>query len=115
MWWWVVLPPATIFLTLPKIRLGYRNRCLCSRTYGTLLHWGRVVLSIRYWLKNFCQDESAQGITEYGAILAFVSLLVAITFGLMSGSLMPAVSNAFSAVSSQLDKMAAEAASASGS
>jgi len=45
-------------------------------------------------LKRFFSDEEAQGITEYGAILAFVSLLVALTFGFTSGSLLPALSSA---------------------
>ena len=65
------------------------------------------------WLKNLWQDESAQGISEYGAVLALVAILVSITFGLANGSLMPAVSNAFSAISSQLSMMATEAGSAS--
>lgn len=63
--------------------------------------------------KRFCQDESGQGITEYGAIIAFISLLVALTFSASQGSLMPAVSKAFSAVASQLNGLASTASSAS--
>ncbi|MBS1992958.1 MAG: hypothetical protein JSS83_20715 [Cyanobacteria bacterium SZAS LIN-3] len=70
---------------------------------------------VQLWLKQFFDDEQAQGITEYGAIIAFVSLLVALTFGITSGSLMPAISLAFSAVAQQLNSMAATASSASGS
>ena len=58
-------------------------------------------------------DESGQGITEYGAIIAFVSILVALTFGLRSGTLQPAVSKAFSSVSSQLNNLSDTASSSS--
>jgi len=59
------------------------------------------------------RDENGQGITEYGAIIAFVSILVALTFGLSSGSLQPAVSKAFSSVSSQLNNLSDTASSSS--
>jgi Flp pilus assembly pilin Flp len=72
-----------------------------------------VVFRLKSRVQNFWHDESAQGITEYGAVLAMVAVLVAITFGIANGSLMPALSNAFSAVGSILDNMAAEASSAS--
>jgi len=64
-------------------------------------------------IKRYFSDEEAQGITEYGAILAFVSLLVALTFGFTSGSLLPALSAAFKAVASQLNALASAATSAS--
>lgn len=64
-------------------------------------------------IERFICDEGAQGITEYGAILAFVSLLVALTFGFTSGSLLPALSSAFRAVASQLNALASAATSAS--
>jgi len=44
-----------------------------------------------------------QGITEYACILAFVALLVALTFGTTKGQLMPALSAAFSSVASELN------------
>lgn len=52
---------------------------------------------------DFCCDESGQGITEYGAILAFVALLVAVVFSAGQGTLKNAISSAFSAVASQLN------------
>ena len=64
-------------------------------------------------LKTFVCDESGQGITEYGAIIAFVSLLVALTFSAANGSLMPAVSKAFKEVASQLNALSTAASSAS--
>jgi len=83
---------------------------------GEIAHRGITLVSrVHFALTKFLRDESAQGITEYGAILAFVSILVAITFGLTNGSLMPAISLAFSAVSEQLNSMAATASAASGS
>lgn len=62
---------------------------------------------------QFLKNEDGQGITEYGAIIAFVSLLVALTFGAANGSLMPAVSAAFRAVNSQLNALSTAASSAS--
>jgi len=64
-------------------------------------------------IKMFYQDESAQGITEYGAILAFVAILVAVVFSITQGALSSAISKAFSAVVSQLNKLSSAAALAS--
>ncbi len=63
--------------------------------------------------KKFIADESGQGITEYGAILAFVAILVAVVFSITQGALSSAISKAFSAVVSQLNALSAAAASAS--
>jgi Flp pilus assembly pilin Flp len=60
-------------------------------------------------LKRFISDESGQGITEYGAILAFVAVLVALVFAMTSGGLKVAVSNCFSAVVTQLNNLATAA------
>jgi Flp pilus assembly pilin Flp len=54
-------------------------------------------------LKRFISDESGQGITEYGAILAFVAVLVALVFAMTSGGLKAAISNCFSSVVAQLN------------
>lgn len=64
-------------------------------------------------LKTFLQDESGQGITEYGAILAFVAILVAVVFSITQGALTSAISKAFSAVVTQLNRLSAAAGSAS--
>ena len=64
-------------------------------------------------LKQFIHDESGQGITEYGAILAFVAILVAVVFAITQGALAGAISSAFSSVVSQLNKLSSAAASAS--
>ena len=60
-------------------------------------------------LRRFLKDESGQGITEYGAILAFVAVLVALVFSATSGGLRVALSNAFSLVVSTLDTLATSA------
>jgi Flp pilus assembly pilin Flp len=57
-------------------------------------------------LKDFFVEESGQGITEYGAILAFVALIIAIVFG-MQGTFKQALSNAFSSVGNQLNSISA--------
>jgi Flp pilus assembly pilin Flp len=72
-----------------------------------------VVVRVQFWFSSFWKDESAQGITEYGAIIAFVSVLVAIALGIASGQMLPALSAAFSSIAQQLDSMASTAANAS--
>jgi Flp pilus assembly pilin Flp len=56
-------------------------------------------------LNNFINDEAGQGITEYGAILAFVALLVAVVFSFASGTLTSAISQSFSTIVNQLNKL----------
>jgi len=56
------------------------------------------------FIQNFLSDDSGQGITEYGAILAFVALIIAIVFG-MQGTFKQALSNAFSSVGNQLNSI----------
>ncbi|HMY51325.1 MAG: hypothetical protein SFV17_08585 [Candidatus Obscuribacter sp.] len=62
---------------------------------------------------QFVENESGQGITEYGAILAFVAILVAVVFSITQGALSAAISKAFSAVVSQLNALSSAAAAAS--
>lgn len=64
-------------------------------------------------LHDFVTDESGQGITEYGAILAFVAILVALVFSLTQGALKGAICSAFSAVAKQLDNLSSAAGAAS--
>jgi Flp pilus assembly pilin Flp len=61
---------------------------------------------------SFIFDEDGQGITEYGAILAFVAILVALVFSITQGALRGAICAAFSAVVSQLNHLSSAAASA---
>lgn len=56
---------------------------------------------------RFVHDESGQGITEYGAILAFVALLVGVAFGFQS-QLRGAISNAFSQIVAQLNAITSQ-------
>jgi len=62
---------------------------------------------------DFFTNEDGQGITEYGAILAFVAILVAVVFSITQGALTSAISKAFSAVVSQLNHLSSTAGSAS--
>ncbi|HEY9755830.1 MAG TPA: hypothetical protein V6C97_11755 [Oculatellaceae cyanobacterium] len=64
------------------------------------------------FVKRFFEDEQGQGITEYGAILAFVAILVALVFAITSGALRAAISAAFSAVTKQLNLLSAGAGNA---
>jgi len=58
---------------------------------------------------RFISDESGQGITEYGAILAFVATLVGLVFTFAQGQLASAISGAFSSVVSQLNRLNSQA------
>lgn len=62
---------------------------------------------------RFLSDESGQGITEYGAILAFVAILVALVFSITKGALTSAISSAFSSVIRQLNNLSTAAGGAS--
>ncbi len=59
------------------------------------------------------RNRRGQGITEYGAIIAFVAMLVALSFGFTKGSLAPALSAAFSTVKANLNNMSTAAGSSS--
>lgn len=71
------------------------------------------IKSLLNTIRDYVSNEDAQGITEYGAVLCFVSLLVALAFTFTNGSLGNAVMTAFSAVTSQLNNMSSAAASSS--
>ena len=58
----------------------------------------------RLW-RRFVQEDSAQGITAYGAILAFVAVLVALSFGLAHSHLLGSISAAFSSMANQLNTL----------
>ncbi len=64
-------------------------------------------------IDRFIRDESGQGITEYGAILAFVAILVALVFSITQGALSAAISQAFAAVVKQLNALSGAANNAS--
>jgi Flp pilus assembly pilin Flp len=50
-------------------------------------------------------DESGQGMTEYGAVLAMVGIIVAAVFAFANGSFHAAVSQSFSTITSQLSSI----------
>jgi Flp pilus assembly pilin Flp len=56
-------------------------------------------------LKKFIKNESGQGITEYGAVLAFVAFLIAGILATGQGTLGSAVKNAFSATANSLTQL----------
>jgi Flp pilus assembly pilin Flp len=65
------------------------------------------------FISQFVADESGQGITEYGAILAFVAVLVAIMVGVVQGGLKSAISESFSTIVSQLNALNKQSSAAS--
>jgi Flp pilus assembly pilin Flp len=59
------------------------------------------------------RDQRGQGITEYGMIIAFVSILIALAFSWAPGKLAPAVSSAFQCCVDNLNQLAAAGATGS--
>jgi Flp pilus assembly pilin Flp len=57
---------------------------------------------------KFISDDHGQGITEYGAVLALVAILVAISFSLTNGSLTSGIVDAFSSVVAQLNNLSSQ-------
>lgn len=62
-------------------------------------------MNLQKAIAGFVRDESGQGITEYGAVLAFVALLVAVVFGFARGALQTTLSQSFSTIVSQLNAL----------
>ena len=73
-----------------------------------------MVMAFKRLLYLFFKDDSAQGITEYGAVIAMVAVVIAVSFSLTSGALTSGILGAYSAVTMQLNNMSANASSASG-
>ena len=57
----------------------------------------------------FYKKDSGQGMTEYGAMLAFIAALIATTLSIGHGPLGSAIKNAFSVMASNLTQLAAYA------
>ena len=66
-------------------------------------------------IREFIHQEDGQGISEYGALLAFITILIVLVFTFAPEKLGPAVSAAFSSVAQELNDEAAAASAASGS
>lgn len=54
-------------------------------------------------------DDSGQGITEYGAILAFIALLIVLVLGFAQGSTATALQNCYSTIVSTMDTLNSQA------
>ena len=64
------------------------------------------------YIREFFQEEDGQGISEYAAVLAFVSLLIICVFGFTQGSLSFAISQTHSTIVGQFDRLNNATASA---
>lgn len=58
------------------------------------------------------RNQRGQSVTEYGSIVAFVAILVAMLFGISSGTLKAAISGAYSALATQLNNLSTGAGNA---
>ncbi|MDR3615191.1 MAG: hypothetical protein P4L53_16660 [Candidatus Obscuribacterales bacterium] len=74
-----------------------------------------LVRSLRAKLrkKNRKRSKRGQGITEYGAMLAFVAIIVACVFGLTQSSLKKGVSGAYSSMATQLNNLSSASGASS--
>ncbi len=75
-----------------------------------MVHGMLKLSSSKFWRKR--RSKRGQGITEYGAMIAFVAILCALVFSLTNGHLTCALSAAFSGVSSQLNNLSSASSSA---
>jgi Flp pilus assembly pilin Flp len=71
-------------------------------------------MALKRLLHLFFKDESAQGITEYGAVLAMIAVVIAVAFSLTSGQLSSGILAAYSSITTQLNNMSSGAGAASG-
>jgi Flp pilus assembly pilin Flp len=60
-------------------------------------------------LKRFINEDSGQGITEYGCILAFVALLIVLLLSFAQGSMAAALTNAYSIIVSTVNFLDSQA------
>jgi Flp pilus assembly pilin Flp len=65
--------------------------------------------NLLFCLKKFYQEEDGQAITEYGAVMAFIAMLVALVFTLGKGGLANAVQTAFSGMSNSINLLSSAA------
>lgn len=66
----------------------------------------------KFVLHFFASEEEGQGITEYGAILAFTCLLIIVVFSFSQGTLAYALSQSVSSMIGQLDRLNSSTAAA---
>jgi Flp pilus assembly pilin Flp len=59
-------------------------------------------------LSRFIGDESGQAISEYGAITAFVAVLVVLVFATSNGGIKGAISSGFSACITQINNLSGQ-------
>ena len=62
---------------------------------------------VKLFVRDFAEDESGQGINEYAAIMAFVSMVFMLVFSLSQGSLANALIQSVSSMSGQLYRLIA--------
>lgn len=67
---------------------------------------------LKIFCRNLILEEDAQGISEYGAILAFTCLLIIVVFSFANGTLGFAMSSSMSTVVGQFDRLNNAVASA---
>lgn len=70
---------------------------------------------VKHEFKRFLTEESGQGVSEYGAILAWVSVIVALVFGFTNGRLGQGILTMFQTLANHLNGMSSFASGGGGS
>ena len=68
-----------------------------SITNTEIIHFQEDIVVLNL-IKAFFQNESGQGITEYGAVMAFIGILIAFAFSTGNSSLYSAIKGCFSSL-----------------
>jgi Flp pilus assembly pilin Flp len=80
---------------------------------GLPLCGGKLMAIYRAQTRMRKRNNKGQGMAEYAGVIAFIALLVAMTFGFARGSLLPSVSGAYSTVESHVTQLSTAGGSAS--
>ena len=56
-------------------------------------------------IHQFIREESGQGISEYGAVIAFVAILVSVVFAMTSGGFAASISSVYSSMATELNAL----------
>jgi Flp pilus assembly pilin Flp len=98
---------------LPEIQRLFEAWALARLLSAGKILWGRQGGSMYAGnlLSRFVREESGQAISEYGAVLAFVAVLVVVVFKAANGGMKHAISGCFSALIHQLNSLSSVQAS----
>jgi Flp pilus assembly pilin Flp len=96
---------------LPQQLFKVVSRGIASRGNISYKNEGFMKVNLLRYLTKFYQENNGQAVTEYGAIIAFVSLLFAMVFSVSHGGLYQALSTALGQTINALNTLSNASAS----